>query len=525
MGNQKTQTDETFVFAIRKLFETDSSFCDVELIGTDGERVAVHRTILAARSKVFETLLYGKFSEASKPSVSLAYSGYVLRMIAEYCYTDHIKLLDGDCATEDIALVCQLAAAAEYFYLPHLCEKITTWAKSKMDEDARIAWSFLIFGDKFEMYGEIFDYTMSRIITNFAEATKDPSHVPFADLGPSVLESILSDERLGKVMSEDQITPIEEIQLFQFVARWAHAEESSADESKEMSPVIHGKRKSIACMAVDSSTAEEDQNDCAVVTPVQVIHDDRASTAVGVRLGRRSVASDLIRNHIRLQHIKPSELRNVVEQSGLVSDDLLLEAQKAQAINAQTKGSFCIKTTRALCWESGENPSHDFEYSSEGFSTELLECGGMKTGVYIWSMRVVRICDWAWVGVGLKDSHKSTTLIDRKRWLGDQENGWVYGRGAAIHFTRRSGGTFPTYGTGDVITLTLDLTDRGSLHARVGSGDEVCLFVDMLMDGEEKVDRSFVPAVSLTNPGKVRFLGFLTQSSHGEDTTTTSSRE
>jgi hypothetical protein len=79
--------------------------------------------------------------------------------------------------------------------------------------------------------------------------------------------------------------------------------------------------------------------------------------------------------------------------------------------------------------------------------------------------------------------------------------------------------------SGGVITLTLDLTDRGSLHARVGSSEEVCLFIDMLVDGEEKVDRSFVPAVSLTNPGKVRFLSFLTQSSHGEATTTTSSRE
>ena len=206
MGDQKTRTDETLVFAIRNLFETDSSFCDVELIGTDSERVAAHRTILAARSKVFETLLYGQFSEASKPSVSLGYSGYVLRMIAEYCYTDHIKLLDGDCSTEKIALVCQLAAAADYFHLPHLCEKIAVWAKSKMDGAApTIAWSFLIFGDKFKTHGKLSDCTMSHIIAKFAEATKDPSSVPFADLSPSLLESIVTDERLGRMLSEDQI--------------------------------------------------------------------------------------------------------------------------------------------------------------------------------------------------------------------------------------------------------------------------------------------------------------------------------
>ena len=43
MGNQKTRTDETFVFAIRNIFETDSSFCDIEvmLATVDGPTVAI----------------------------------------------------------------------------------------------------------------------------------------------------------------------------------------------------------------------------------------------------------------------------------------------------------------------------------------------------------------------------------------------------------------------------------------------------------------------------------------------------
>ncbi len=41
MGNQKTRTDGTFVFAIQNVFETDSSFCGIELMLATVDRPAV----------------------------------------------------------------------------------------------------------------------------------------------------------------------------------------------------------------------------------------------------------------------------------------------------------------------------------------------------------------------------------------------------------------------------------------------------------------------------------------------------
>jgi hypothetical protein len=44
-------------------------FLDVELIATNGQRIAANRAILLAHSKVFEILLFGKFAESSSSSV------------------------------------------------------------------------------------------------------------------------------------------------------------------------------------------------------------------------------------------------------------------------------------------------------------------------------------------------------------------------------------------------------------------------------------------------------------------------
>ena len=54
--------------AIRNLL-SNASLVDVNLRGTDGVTIPAHRLILAARSQVFESLLFGNFAEASNSEV------------------------------------------------------------------------------------------------------------------------------------------------------------------------------------------------------------------------------------------------------------------------------------------------------------------------------------------------------------------------------------------------------------------------------------------------------------------------
>ena len=142
-------------------------------------------------------------------------------------------------------------------------------------------------------------------------------------------------------------------------------------------------------------------------------------------------------------------------------------------------------------------------------STELLYCPELRGNkVYNWSVEVIRICHVTWIGVVCIRNQKGDTYqIDRNSWLGSQENVWIYGSNGSIS---NNSLLFPKFDEGSIIRFKLDLRESGVLTARLGSnrGKEFTLFQNMLMDGNDKVQRSFVPAVSLKKPGSIRFLGF-----------------
>jgi hypothetical protein len=71
---------------------------------------------------------------------------------------------------------------------------------------------------------------------------------------------------------------------------------------------------------------------------------------------------------------------------------------------------------------------------------------------------------------------------------------------------------FPSLCTGSVITFRLDLTGSGTLSAQVNkdSINEFVLFENLLMEGEEVVDKTFVPIANLQAPAAINFLGFET---------------
>jgi hypothetical protein len=72
---------------------------------------------------------------------------------------------------------------------------------------------------------------------------------------------------------------------------------------------------------------------------------------------------------------------------------------------------------------------------------------------------------------------------------------------------------FPSLCTGSVITFRLDLTGSGTLSSAQVNKDsinEFVLFENLLMEGEEVVDKTFVPIANLQAPAAINFLGFET---------------
>jgi len=68
----------------------DDALNDVCLIARDGSEIFSNRFILAARSKVLRSMLYGSFRESTMQRISLAYDGIILDAIVEFCSKNEI---------------------------------------------------------------------------------------------------------------------------------------------------------------------------------------------------------------------------------------------------------------------------------------------------------------------------------------------------------------------------------------------------------------------------------------------------
>ena len=101
---------------------TDEDLQDLVLEGSDGVHVKANRCILAARSPVFHTLLFGKFREAKEGVVKLPYEGAVLAGLVEYILTDNTEILhaeragcgeNGEGLPDDVSKIQSLVFLAE----------------------------------------------------------------------------------------------------------------------------------------------------------------------------------------------------------------------------------------------------------------------------------------------------------------------------------------------------------------------------------------------------------------------------
>jgi len=128
----------------------------------------------------------------------------------------------------------------------------------------------------------------------------------------------------------------------------------------------------------------------------------------------------------------------------------------------------------------------------------------MESGIHTWSIEIVKYCALTWVGVTCANRPPAPLV-----WLGKHRRGWAYGsHGAACHATGQDNGPYncvhPNFGVGDVVTLTLDLTDGGVLHGAINDGESFVLFEKMKREGICQ----FAPAISLRKPGCVRLIRF-----------------
>jgi len=203
----------TLKMALRTLL-IDTSLADVKFEGTDGGLVCGNRGLLAARSQVFRSMLFGSFSEARQDSIiRVGYSSPVMTSVVEYCLTDEAGILCR-AKTETATNVVALADAANYFDLPKLKHMAEACALSCMEEEPQTACSFLEASQTVECI-----HSVARTLIQSKPLKTLIENDSVAILSASVLEDILSDEKI----EADELT------LFRALRSWAEGGSSDME--------------------------------------------------------------------------------------------------------------------------------------------------------------------------------------------------------------------------------------------------------------------------------------------------------
>jgi hypothetical protein len=218
----------------------------VNLQGTDGKTILAHRAILAARSQVFEKLLFGSFTEASNKEIQMGFDGKVLQAIVEYCYTDEMALMseqtEDPCSLEQIETITNLAAAADYFCFPKLHKRVTDLFLLRMDKNKESALGFFITTNNIGATPCLLRAATDTIQNDFDDCGLKDSKEFLGHLTPVLLEKIVSSEAILA----------DEVDLFNLVASWADCNcDSRGDESAGNAIVSREKRKEVASELVD----------------------------------------------------------------------------------------------------------------------------------------------------------------------------------------------------------------------------------------------------------------------------------
>lgn len=437
----------------------DEDISDISLTCTDGKVVRANRAFLAARSVVFRKMLYGNFAEADQETIRVGYTGDVIQAVVEHICTNESKKLseiakDATPVVLSSETLVSIASAALFFFLPALYGKSSNLSVKLMEEYRGFACHVL---ELCRAMGLTFDDSNDFSHLALKKARENPSVL----LDETVLPHI-SHDTLAEILQGDQINA-NELTLFNIIKKWCECGGDTGENGN------------------DGGSGDE------------LSHPHKT---------RQHQASNLT-SYIRLENIDPSELASVVVPSGLVSQEQLSEAYKAQASVAVCRGKFaCVRGKH--WWEDST------DVWTPGYNcveTKVVECPTMISGTFQWTVKFLRHCAIVWLGIA-----STSKPIIRSKFLCCQEGGWAYGSDGSTWNVDEGlhTGAYPIFGERAEVTFVLDLSSEaqagGTLTAFVNNRRGVQLFTNLLKhvrDGE-----GFLPAASLFGPASVQLVKF-----------------
>ena len=482
-------------------------YADIQLQSSDGVMIHANRAMLAARSPMFDRMLYGNFAERTSETVVVSYTkGDILQAIVQYIYRDDCDIFQslvvpasgstGAAAASAnktkldlINTMVSIYDAAHYFSLPSLCRRTMQLSRSMMLNEPSSAALFFAACETAEREAGAATTELEQL--SLEVICRNPKTCLLRDDNPNIRHAFrqMTGYQLQKLLTYRHLNADEHTK-FLLLNAWANA-----------------------C---------DDDDSCGDVTA-----DTSSSNALNSdqtqRVQRKRRAAEMT-EHLHLEKIDASQLSTIVKASGLVSTKQFCEAYKQQAMLA---GYLIV---RNISWKSNSDADgvvFDCQ-STLHHSVELLNCRALKYGIHKWSIKLecsggndqyLGVAACCMTSGGNNDEgdigNNRALNVDPNQWLGSQAVGWVYGsNGSACHAMGHNNYYYddrrPVFDQGSTITFLLDLTTGGGTLSASVDGLATCqLFTNMLPElPNDRPHAGFVPAVSLRTPGRVRFLGF-----------------
>ena len=550
---------------------TNERYADIQLQSSDGAIIHANRAMLAARSPMFDRMLYGNFAERTSTTVVVSYTnGDILKAIVQYIYRDDCDVfhyqqrqaqLQSDAGEVAVIPVQQseiagssgssvntgnldwintivaIFDAAHYFSLPSLCRKTKELARSIMEDDPSSAGLFLAACETAEREAGAATTDLEQLSLELIG--RNPKGCLLRENNPNILQAFrqMTSNQLQKVLTYPHLDADEHTR-FLLLHAWANAFDGDCESERGDNAHSRARSNGTSNRNMHTSIGAPLREEGTSASTVRSTDASVASVAAGgstssatdnqdtQRMQRKRCAAEMT-EHLHLEQIDASQLSSIVKSSGLVSTEQFCQAYKQQAMLA---GYLKVRT---ISWKSNNGANGVvFDCTSEfNHSVELLNCRALRDGIHKWSIKLE--CSGGndqYLGVAAcctppsssdDDDDNATSdnsglpEVDMNQWLGCQTVGWVYGsNGSACHAmghnTSYYGDRRPVFDQGSVINFLLDLTTGGGTLSASVDGLATCqLFTNMLSElPADQPHAGFVPAVSLRTPGRVRFLGF-----------------
>ncbi|GBC05751.1 hypothetical protein RclHR1_06400001 [Rhizophagus clarus] len=411
-------------------------YSDIEILCEDEKKLYGCRAILAARSEVFDRLLYNGMKESYEKQISFPkINSTGMEIILEYTYTGSIK---EESLTKDNMI--ETFYAADYFQLSDLQDFIIKTLKNKINKNNTENY----LPELLTQFAEKIPLTEHDILLNLlieAVANIPLNTIEFGRLSITGLQYLLSC-----TYGKECLFATPEYEVFRYSAILA-AKQVSNDAYETLikrlptSEQINQMDNSVQLENIFFADHQKVANELKPLAKFIEFRRIQGGVLVDIIEPLEIVPTKIIMNLYR--HIVKSNNSNINNVRGTPipisrineSDYVLDESACGSGIIIEDNGKVA-------------NANNDRSWRSVRAKT-ILE----NNGIFEWDV-IIENSGYSWVGVCSEN-------FNYEAWAGEQPTGWVIGsNGNCFNFGKSLKDYCPPFGDGSKITVHLDMDKR-----------------------------------------------------------------